>query len=76
MQHLLASFLQVFVSFAGFSFFISRVRRRQVKHWRLCVVVRRDDVPAVLRQGRHTVRGPDVELGGHAAGPGLSLIHI
>jgi len=30
----------------------------------------RDHIPAVLRQGRHPVRGPDAQLGGHAAGPG------
>jgi len=36
----------------------------------LAVCGDRDDVPAVLRQGRDPVRGPDAELGGHAAGPG------
>jgi len=30
----------------------------------------RDHVPAVLRQSRDPVRGSDVELGRHAAGPG------
>ena len=30
----------------------------------------RDNVPSLLRQGRDEIRGPDAELGGHAAGPG------
>jgi len=30
----------------------------------------RDHVPAVLRKSRDPVRGPDAQLGGHAAGPG------
>lgn len=36
----------------------------------LFVVCCRDDVSSILRQGRHHVRGPDVELGGQSAGFG------
>jgi len=30
----------------------------------------RDHVPAVLRESRNPVRGPNAQLGGHATGPG------
>jgi len=36
----------------------------------VCLWRDRDHVPAVLRQGRNSVRGPDAQLGGHAARPG------